>query len=129
MNGISTTKFCKGTDIPKRSGNFSPMTVHYNSRRERTYHVYFQAGELIVGEHTPLEHLLPLPVVLLALHDEHFEEYRQQGVHTINGKEYEAHKTLRKVTTFGTRSWRNYRFTYTETIYTDYEIKHDFPNY
>ena len=130
MRGTSTTKFCKGTDIPKHAGNFSYSTVHYNSRQEKSYRVYYCGGQLVVGaNNTPLVQLLPEAVVELAKNDPNFEEYRQQGTQPVGGKQYEAHKTLRKNMTFGTRSWRNYSFLYILTIYTDGDFDYKFPEY
>ena len=129
MKGVSQTKFCKGTNIPKHSGNFSPATIHYRSLQSKDYHVRLHNGVLIVGENTPLEQVMP-NIEQLALLDPYFEQYTQRGTHTHNGKQYEAQKTLTKHKEhYQYCDWLNYDFIYREMIYTDYEFDYRFPNY
>lgn len=129
MKGISKDKFCKGTDIPKRSGNFSSQTVHYQSLQSRDYHVNLRNGRLIVGENTPLEDVMP-GIEQLALSDPYFESYTQKGTHTHSKKKYEARKTLTKREKhYEYCTWLNYDFVYREMIYTDNEFDYQFKNY
>ena len=129
MRGVSKDKFCKGTTIPKRSGNFSYTTVHYQSLQSKDYHVKLRDGVLIVGENTPLEKVMP-GVEQLALSDSYFEQYTQRGVHTHNGKKYEARKTLTKREKhYEYCDWMNYDYVYREIIYTDNEFNYTFKNY
>ena len=53
--GISTTKFTKDGK-PKRSGNWSVTTIHFQSLQFMDYHV---SKDLIVGEHTHLSQVMP----------------------------------------------------------------------
>lgn len=131
MRGTSKTKFCKGTDIPKHSGNYSYTTVHYASVRKQTWRVWSQGGTLVVGQNTPLASLMSQSIVELAMNDPYFDTYVQKGTHTHGDKQYEAYKSLHKNYSFCAEkySWRNYNFTYEETIYTDGDFEYNFPNY
>ena len=129
MKGVSTTKFLKGTDIPKRSGNFSYSTVHYHSLQSNDYHVKLRDGVLIVGEHTPLGKVMP-GVEQLALSDPNFEQYTRKGFVPYKGKKYEARQTLTKREKhYEYCDWMNYDYIYREMIYTDNEFNFTFKNY
>ena len=129
MKGVSKDKFCKGTDIPKHSGNFSYHTVHYQSLQSKDYHVTLRDGVLIVGESTPLQCLMP-EVTQIALNDPHFESYTRKGTMPHAGKRYEARQTLTKRERHYTYcDWMNYDFIYREMIYTDGEFDYQFKNY
>ena len=131
MKGVSTTKFCKHTGDPKHSGNFSPMTVHYNSLKCKDYRVRLCDGILIVGEKTPLSDLMPYAVVELALTDPYFDIYKERGQKTVGVKKYDACKTLRRMA--NVRSYMkiscDFLFTYREEIYTDGDFNYIFPEY
>ena len=126
--GISKDKFCKGTGIPKRSGNFSAFSIHQSSMQSKDYKVRVVDGRLIVGEHTPLVDVLGAAVVAAIQADPYFNSYRQEGVKTINGKQYEAHRILTKF---------NARFSYLsdikyllrEEIFTELDFDYNFAEY
>ena len=126
--GISKDKFCKGTDIPKRSGNYSPTTIHFQSLQVRDYKVRLIDGHLIVGERTPLTEIFKPDVVMAILNDRHFNSYRQEGVKTINGKRYETHRILTK---YDARfSYLNeIKYLLREEIYTDFDFDYNFKEY
>lgn len=123
MKGVSKDKFIKGTDIPKRAGNFSHVRMRWETR---SYPVRYDEikGELIVGDHTPLRNVMGTYVEQMVLHDPYFKSVTQKGTHTFNGKKYEAEKSL-------TRSrycaFRDY--TYREGIDTEKDFHYEFPEY
>lgn len=121
MKGISKTKFIKGTDIPKRAGNFSPCTMRWETR---SYPVHMIDGELIVGNSTPLRNVMGAYVEQMVLHDPFFDSVTLKGKHTFNGKQYEAEKLLTR-----SRFGKMYDFAYREGIDTEKEFKYIFPEY
>ena len=124
--GTSKTKVSKCGE-QKHAGNFSYQTIHYQSLQSKDYFVCNQNGVLIVGKETLLSELMGADVMQLALTDEHFSAYYQDGVKTIGNKEHEAHKRLTKI-----RSRYRYteaEFIYREEIYTDGDFDYDFPEY
>lgn len=130
--GISTTKFTKSGD-PKRSGNWSAETIHYQSLQSKDYPVWVKTYEngiqvLMVGENTPLSYLMTEQLMSLALNDPYFDMYRREGEKTVGGKKHTACMTLRK--SKGSRIWLQDRFgTYREEIYTDGDFDYQFPEY
>lgn len=133
--GVSTKKFTKAGE-PKRSGNWSVSTIHNQSLQSKDYLVWVKTYKetgveiLMVGDHTPLSSIMGEKIATLAMNDPHFEWYRQRGKNkTIgNGKEYEAHKTLRKYE--GSSFWLRYKWgVYREEIYTDGDFDYLFPEY
>ena len=97
MTGTSKTKFCKGTDIPKHSGNFSYLNsdlhrLHYVTR---TYKITRINGVLFVGDHTPLEQIIP-GLEALILGDPNFRSYRQDGQTRVGLGTYDSVRTVTK---------------------------------
>lgn len=127
--GFSKDKVCKGTDIPKRAGNFSPSTIHRQSLVARDYRVSIKDGNLIVGEGTLLTKLFEPMVVAAIQSDPYFREYRQHGVKTINGKQYEAHRILTKFETRYAYLNENVKYILREEIYTDFDFEWNFNEY
>ena len=99
MKGTSKTKFCKGTDIPKRSGNYSYFNsdeykMHYQSKE---YPVKRNSGGTwIVGDRTPLNNILPEQLVWLVDNDPNFYGYKEKGTHTHCGKKYDCERSINK---------------------------------
>ena len=122
MYGTSTTKFTKG-GLPKHAGNFSKLHTRWHVA---TYKVELIDGQLIVGNNTPLSKLMPDEVVWLATNDQHFKEYRQEGVHTFNDRQFKCEKTLTKDAICCDN---NRTFTYRECIDTENYFTYNFPNY
>lgn len=130
--GISTTKFTKSGD-PKRAGNWSAETIHYQSLQSRDYPVWVKTYEngiqiLMVGKQTPLSFLMGEMVASLALTDKHFDYYRRVGVNKTGGKAHDANMTLRKnqIKSYWNKDrWGIYR----EEIYTDGDFDYQFPEY
>lgn len=122
--GKSATKVTKAGE-PKRSGNWSASTIRYQTMQSKDYCVYAQGGKWIVGDHTPLDELMPGMTEILK-NDPYFASYHQEGVHTHGCKQYEAHKTL---TMCKHTSWRLYSLVYRETIYTMGDFEYNFPEY
>lgn len=126
--GVSRTKTCKGTDIPKHSGNYSYSAIHAAFLQSKEYRVTLQDHHLIVGESTPLAEVFE-PALLSAIEsDPYFESYTQRGVKTVGNKQYDAQRTLTKY-----KSRYNYlnniKYLYREQIYTDGDFDYNFPNY
>ena len=120
MKGTSKTKFCKGTDIPKHSGNFSPIRMHWQSR---TYYIEQKDGALLIGNGTPANKVLPEPLIWLMLHDPNFKSYEQRGTHTRNGKKYTSFRLIHKKYTSMSG------FVMTEQIDTEGDFDYNFKNY
>lgn len=115
---------------PKRAGNWSYSSIHAQGLQQKTYRVYNIDGKLIVGEHTPLDHIFPAPVVMLAMNDPYFSIYSQSGYKTVGGKKYEACRTLVKCDEPRRDYFLNYfSFYYTKKIYTDLDFNYNFPEY
>ena len=94
MTGTSKTKFCKGTDIPKHSGNYSTMRMHFT---QREYPMQpNKDGLMIIGEHTPASCYLPVECLALMETDKFFKDYRRQGVYKHGGKEYKCWMDISK---------------------------------
>lgn len=127
--GTSRDKVCKGTNIPKHSGNYSYSTIHHQSLQSKDYHVRLKDGKLIVGDHTPLTKIFPAELVQLALTDENFKLYCQTGTHTHGGKQYEANRSLSKFNACGWHTYLDYQFTLRVEIYTDGDFEYTFPDY
>ena len=127
--GISRNKFCKGTGIPKRSGNFSQITLHYQSLQHQTWRIWYQGGHLVVGNHTPLLALFPAAIVELVMNDELFSTYEQRGYKTINGKKYEIVRSITRFAGAEIRGYLHFNFIYREAIYTDGDFDWNFPEY
>lgn len=127
--GISATKFTKDGE-PKRSGNWSVSTIHYQSLQFRDYQVRYENGRLIVGDHTPLADVMGkmgYEIEELAKNDEYLKAISREGYAPIGGKKYESRKIL-------TRTLRRYsiydvRYVYREEIYTDGDFDYNFPEY
>lgn len=128
MRGISKTKFCKGTNIPKRSGNFSAFSVMRMHFKTRTIHIVMRDGQFIVGNHTPLSALVPVQVEWLMINDPNFDRYRQVGTHTYRGKQYEVTRSIYKSPVANIWDegdiWRM-----EETINTEGDFDYNFPEY
>ena len=124
MYGTSTDKFCKGTNIPKHSGNFSKFRMHYCTQ---SYRVELRNGELIVGTHTPATSLFSHALIELMITDPNFRMYEQKGVHTFNGKKYNCWKRINK-SLLSECSLRP-DFTYYECIDTEGDFEYTFPEY
>lgn len=131
--GISKTKFTKGGQ-PKRSGNWSALTIHAQSLQSKDYVVWERVDPetgikiLIVGNETPLSYLMGELVMTLAMNDPHFDFYRREGIKTVGGKAHSANMTLRKAK--GSPQWRMGRWgMYREEIYTDGDFVYPFPEY
>lgn len=124
MYGTSTTKFCKGTNLPKHSGNFSKIHMHYSTQ---SYRVDLQNGELIVGTHTRAASIFSTALIELMLTDPNFRMYEQKGTHTYNGKKYTCWKRICK-SLFSENSLRP-DFTYYECIDTEGDFTYTFPEY
>lgn len=135
--GISATKFTKAGE-PKRSGNWSASAIHYQSLQYKDYFVRMIKSQetgikmLIVGDNTPLFKIMGDLVEQLAINDEHFASYRQEGEFRAldNGKGYKSAYTLRK-STMAARSWQidTKAFTLRCEIYTDGDFTFNFPEY
>lgn len=120
MKGTSKTKFCKGTSIPKHSGNFSPIGMHWCSR---TWSVMLVNGALVIGEDTPASAVLPQQLIWLMLNDPNFKSYEQRGTHTHNGKQYTCCRSVfKRFTSFA-------GFSLVEQIDTEGEFTYEFPEY
>lgn len=124
----TSTKLTKDGQ-PKHAGNWSFHTIHHQSLQHQDYRVRRIDGKLIVGDHTPLNKVLPQLLVDLIESDPNFKSYKQQGTHTHAGKKYEAYKYLTKFSAFGTHMYIDYQYIYREEIYTDGEFDYQFPNY
>lgn len=130
--GISKTKFTKAGD-PKRSGNWSALTIHQQSLQSRDYRVWIKTYEdgiqvLMVGDHTPLASLMGEQLASLALSDPYFQSYYREGVKTMGKKKYDANMRLCKSKWNGNlfvKTWGIYR----EEIYTDGDFDYQFPEY
>ena len=122
MKGISKDKFCKGTDIPKRSGNFSPMRMHFQQREypmERN-----KDGLMIIGTHTPACCYLPMELLELMGKDRFFKNYRREGVYKHGGKEYKCYMEIYK-TAFSGYGMPDYKFRM--CIDTERDFEFEFP--
>ena len=136
--GQSATKFTKAGQ-PKRSGNWSAVTIHLQSMQSKDYYVFLHKDEETGIETLVLEHGTPLAAVLgdygemiatLAMRDPNFTSYRREGEFKGlgNGKGYEAHMTLRKLD--GSIYWNRGRFALLRMeIFTDGDFTFNFPNY
>jgi hypothetical protein len=136
--GISKTKFTK-TGEPKRSGNWSVQTIHHQSLQSKDYPVYLKKNEsgadiLIAGEHTHLYDIMGGLVEHLAISDENFSQYYQEGEFKGlgNGKAYQSFRSLTKNRLYGRRGWYfgpEPKFTLRLGIYTDGDFDFPFPEY
>lgn len=128
MNGISKTKCCKGTDIPKRSGNYSFQNslAYQKHYQRRDYPVTNKNGCITVGNATPLVSIFPEHVIWLMENDPNFKEYRQEGTHTENGKQYRCGRTITKQfsSAYGASDWLM-----SEWITTDGDFDYTFREY
>ena len=130
--GVSETKFTKSGQ-PKRSGNWSAATIHYQSLKSKDYPVWvkeFESGIkiLVVGEKTPLPYIMGEKAMTLALGDPHFDSYRRSGEKTVGNKPHEAHMTLTKSKIkyyIDKYRWGTLRM----EIYTDGDFDFEFPEY
>lgn len=126
--GVSRTKTCKGTNLPKHSGNYSYSSIHALFLQSKEYRVTLKDHHLIIGNNTPLSDVFE-PTLLAAIEsDPLFESYTQRGTHTYGNKQYEAQRTL---TRFRPRYayLEDIRYLYREQIYTDGDFDYIFPNY
>ena len=131
--GFSATKLTKSGD-PKRTGNWSAATIHYQSLQSKDYPVFVKTYEngiqvLMVGENTPLSYLMGEQIASLAMSDGYFESYRRSGQKSIGAKKYDANMTLRKYKGKSSMWLQNKWGTYREEIYTDGDFKYQFPEY
>jgi hypothetical protein len=127
--GISATKFTKAGE-PKRSGNWSVSTVHYQSLQSRDYRVKINDGRLIVGDYTPLADVMGkmgYTIEELARNDEYLKEIVREGYTPIRGKKYESRKRLTRVHL--QYSMDKVVYIYREEIYTDGDFDYNFPEY
>ena len=122
--GKSTAKVTKNGE-PKRSGNWSASSIRHQTMQSKDYCVYAKGGAWIVGDHTPLDELMPGMTEILK-NDPYFASYHQEGVHTHGTKQYEAHKTL---TMCKHMHYRLYSLIYREIIYTMGDFEYTFPEY
>lgn len=129
MNGTSKTKFCKGTNIPKHSGNFSAMHARYLHYKTREYEITLRDGILFVGEHTQLDQLVPSAVGWLMLNDPNFKEYRQEGEHSFGGKKYDASRIITKSIFASENYYIGSPWKLRETIDTEGDFNYNFPEY
>ncbi len=112
---------------PKHAGNWSAITIHYQSMQFQDYAVKRIDGILVVGNETKLSDIFPEELVRIIDADPNFESLSQVGTHTHNGKQYEARRSLRRVIRYCAYSEREY--IYREEIYTDGDFKYNFKEY
>lgn len=136
--GISATKYTKAGQ-PKRSGNWSAVTIHHQSMQSKDYDVYLRQDKETGIETLVLEHGTPLAAVLgefgemiatLIMRDPNFKSYYREGEYKGlgNGKGYEANMSIRKLN--GSIYWNMGRFARLRMeIYTDGDFVFNFPNY
>lgn len=125
MKGTSKTKFCKGTDIPKHSGNYSyynsdAYKLHYQTQSYRVWKNEY--GEIIVGNGRYLRDIISPELERLMLDDPNFQEYRQKGQFRYGAQLYDSDRTVIK-------NFLNDDWTLTETINTRGDFKYNFPEY
>ena len=136
--GTSKTKFTK-TGEPKHAGNWSAMSIYYQSLQVKDYYVRLVESKetpgmkiLIVGDHTPLFKIMGDLVEQLAINDEHFCSYRQEGEYKGigNGKAYKSSYTLSK-NPMAARKWsvHPHAFILRCEIYTEGDFTFNFPEY
>ena len=133
MTGTSKTKFCKGTTIPKHSGNFSAFMMHYQSKSyPLELHEYIDSdgykSKAWFINNTPASGTLPQDVIALLSHDKFFKFYEREGIykHPETGKEYTC--TMRICRTF-LRGYGMPEFKFTLGIDTRGDFKFNFPEY
>ena len=133
--GISKTKFTKIGE-PKRSGNWSVATIHYQSLQSRDYRVRYWTLEsgvqiLVVGDNkTPLADIMGKQIANLAMFDKHFEQYTQSGYKEIGTRKYEVFRYLRKNRVRSIAYGKeDVEFTYREAIFTENDFNYTFPEY
>ena len=123
MQGVSKDKFCKGTDVPKHAGNFSPCREIYKHYKRATYPIRVENGCMIIGNHTPVEAVLDAHLICLIQDDPYFNRYEQKGTHTFNGTKYPASKSVY-------RSLIDPKLLiYEESISTNGDFTWEFPDY
>lgn len=133
--GTSTTKFTKAGE-PKHAGNWSASSIEHQTLQTRDYPVYVRKNDetgiriLIVGEHTPLSEIMGELVHTLAITDEHFYQYRQEGEFRGlgNGKSYASAYTLTKRRAYTTMI-APHRYVLRLEICTRGDFTYNFPNY
>ena len=136
--GVSAKKFTK-TGEPKHAGNWSERSIHYQSLQSKDYYVRLLKSKedpeikmLIVGDHTPLYQIMGGIVEQLAINDEHFYMYRQQGKYDkiSNGKLYDCSYTLMK-NPLAAKKWMidPFAFKLRVEIYTEGDFTYNFPEY
>lgn len=126
--GTSRDKLTKDGQ-PKHAGNWSYSAIHNQSLQHQDYHVRRINGELIVGDHTPLNKIFSQAIADEATNNPYFAQYSEQGVKTVSGKQYEAQRSIRRCMAYGAHMWMDYEFIYHEQIYTDGDFDYNFPNY
>lgn len=127
--GISATKFTK-TGEPKRAGNWSVSTIHFQSLQFRDYKVKLEDGRLIVGDHTPLADVMGVmgnEIEDLAKNDEFLQIIVRQGFAKIGSKKYESRKRLTHINS--RMGIDDVRYIYREEIYTDGDFDYQFSEY
>lgn len=127
--GISATKVTKD-GRPKRSGNWSTSTIHYQSLQFRDYKVLFENDRLIVRNSTPLADVMGkmgYAIEDLAKEDQFLNTIVREGYTKYRGKEYESRKRLTR--TVFKYSFEDVRYIYREEIYTDGDFDYSFPEY
>ena len=129
MRGTSKTKFLKGTNTPKHSGNYSYINsdeyrFHY---QQMQYPISVINGRLILGGNTPLDKVMPEQLCWLMMNDPNFESYRETGTHTYGAKKYDCERTIRR-SIIGERSGMH-KFYMNICINTRGDFKYNFPEY
>ena len=96
MLGVSKDKFIKGTDIPKHSGRFSPVRMHFCAKEYRMEPN--EDGVMIIGKGTIATTILPENIIEAITKDKFFKSYRREGIYKHDGKEYpcwmDVHKSF-----------------------------------
>lgn len=122
MKGISTTKFCKGTELPKHSGNYSPIRMHFC---QRTYPICKREdGMVIIGKGTLAQTIIPQSLIDLMYNDKFFKTYRREGKYKRNGLEYNCWMDINRCL-FNSLSEFDFRL----SIDTRGDFEYEFPEY
>ena len=124
MLGVSKDKFIKGTNIPKHSGRFSPVRMHFCFKDYRM--TPNKDGIMIIGNGTIATTILPPGIIEAIAGDKFFNSYRRAGTYIHNGTEYPCWMDIHKsfISGYGMSD-----YTFRLSIDTKGEFEFTFPEY
>ena len=124
MLGVSKDKFIKGTTIPKHSGRFSSVRMHFCFKDYRM--TPGKDGIMIIGNGTIATTILPPSIIEAITGDKFFKSYRRAGTYIHNGKEYPCWMDIHKsfISGYGMPD-----YTFRLSIDTKGEFEFTFPEY